>query len=181
MPSLGRWSLPAIHPDHARQLEELNSERLHTRAQNLDLWERQMREFDQMRAQMNAARSHWESQLARWNDLSNDPTRAVVDGLRQAAGMAPYPGTQQEEEKKMPETLLKRSREMVLRYPFAIEHGGRSYRMSYHADRRRWRIQEWDNKRCVKIHEQMVRGQTAAHTLRQQWMEARTAQLALTR
>lgn len=85
------------------------------------------------------------------------------------------------EEDTVPETLKKRSREMKLMYPFAIDHGGRSYRMSYNSSARRWRLQEWDNKRCEKLHETFVRGQALAHATRQKWMEARTAELEPTR
>jgi hypothetical protein len=97
------------------------------------------------------------------------------DGQQYVRAVAPVA-----EEDNVPETLKKRSREMKLMYPFAIDHCGRSYRMSYHTQKRRWRLQEWDSKRCEKIHEEFIRGQALAHATRQRWMEARSAELVPT-
>ncbi len=79
-----------------------------------------------------------------------------------------------------PSLSAKRVRKILLKYPFALEHRGRSYRMSYHNSKRRWRLQEWENKTCKIVREDFVRGQAACQNLRETWMKDRTAALEAT-
>lgn len=100
-------------------------------------------------------------------------------GLLATPQWAPAPAPVREED-TVPKTLQRRSQEMKLQFPFAIDHGGRSYRMSYNSRTRRWRLQEWENKTCKKLREEVIKGQVTAYNTRQAWMVARADELVAT-
>jgi hypothetical protein len=56
------------------------------------------------------------------------------------------------------------------KYPFALEHRGRSYRLSYRPKDKRWLLQEWENDTCVLIRSRLVYRSGEAQKQREAWM-----------
>jgi hypothetical protein len=156
-----RWELEAAH---AAQQREFNRD---LTINGRHVYEQRAAAADQAASEREMPGAMYDASLREWTFSAAVPNTPTPQG---------------EDENLMESTTprAKRIRKILLKYPFVVEHGGRSYRMSYHAKKRRWRVQEWENKVCHMVREEFVRGQRPAQMLRSTWMEQRTRDLVVT-